>query len=184
MKLSANFVRNSKRRSDKKWSLWRVLAAQRQNNGNRKFTIFAIQLLPRIKTVADPSSLTPKALFLSDVSYAYAIPNPKADPTNTVPRLTQPTLFFGLILTPMHMFGVWWKWQPKRGAIFLVDRLVEVSFSISRLPAPRASSERSAICPTVSGVQRFPVCIEKKRALRPKPPAYEARRHPPLLRCP
>ena len=58
--------------------------AQTRNNGNRKFTIFAIQLLPRIKTVADPSSLTPKALFLSDVSYAYAIPNPKADPTNTV----------------------------------------------------------------------------------------------------
>ena len=28
--------------------------AQRRNNGNRKFTIFAIQLLPRIKTVADP----------------------------------------------------------------------------------------------------------------------------------
>ena len=55
--------------------------AQTRNNGNRKFTIFAILLLPRIKTVADPSSLTPKALFLSDVSYAYAIPNPKADPT-------------------------------------------------------------------------------------------------------
>ena len=27
--------------------------AQRRNNGNRKFTIFAILLLPRIKTVAD-----------------------------------------------------------------------------------------------------------------------------------
>ena len=64
--------------------------AQRRNNRNRKFTIFAIQLLPRIKTVADPSSLTPKALFLSDVSYAYAIPNPKADPTKAA--LTQPRL--------------------------------------------------------------------------------------------
>ena len=29
--------------------------AQRRNNGNRKFTIFAIQLLPKIKTVADPT---------------------------------------------------------------------------------------------------------------------------------
>ena len=27
--------------------------AQRRNNGNRKFAIFAIRLLPRIKTVAD-----------------------------------------------------------------------------------------------------------------------------------
>ena len=31
-----------------------ALMAQRRNNGNRKFTIFAILLLPRIKTVADP----------------------------------------------------------------------------------------------------------------------------------
>ena len=30
-----------------------ALMAQRRNNGNRKFTIFAILLLPRIKTVAD-----------------------------------------------------------------------------------------------------------------------------------
>ena len=31
-----------------------ALVALRQINGNRKFTIFAILLLPRIKTVADP----------------------------------------------------------------------------------------------------------------------------------
>ena len=36
-----------------------ALLAQRRNNGNRKFTIFAIQLLPRIKTVADPSAGPP-----------------------------------------------------------------------------------------------------------------------------
>ena len=30
-----------------------ALVAQRQNNGNRKFTIFAILLLTKIKTVAD-----------------------------------------------------------------------------------------------------------------------------------
>ena len=35
-----------------------ALVAQRRNNGNRKFTIFAILLLPRIKTVADPYSAT------------------------------------------------------------------------------------------------------------------------------
>ena len=67
--------------------------AQTRNNGNRKFTIFAILLLPRIKTVADPSSLTPKALFLSDVSYAYAIPNPKADPTKAAPDPTKAALW-------------------------------------------------------------------------------------------
>ena len=33
-----------------------ALMAQRRNNRNRKFTIFAIQLLPRIKTVADPGA--------------------------------------------------------------------------------------------------------------------------------
>ena len=38
-----------------------ALVAQRQNNGNRKFTIFAILLLPRIKTVADPNRQPPTA---------------------------------------------------------------------------------------------------------------------------
>ena len=35
--------------------------AQRRNNRNRKFTIFAILLLPRIKTVADPNAPLEKA---------------------------------------------------------------------------------------------------------------------------
>ena len=34
-------------------------------NGNRKFTIFAIQLLTKIKTVADPFESSPLSLFLS-----------------------------------------------------------------------------------------------------------------------
>ena len=42
-----------------------ALMAQRQNNGNRKFTIFAILLLPNIKTVADPTSLSYKSLQVS-----------------------------------------------------------------------------------------------------------------------
>ncbi len=37
-----------------------ALRAQPQNNGNRKFTIFAILLMPNIKTVADPNEVTPK----------------------------------------------------------------------------------------------------------------------------
>ena len=43
-----------------------ALVAQRQNNGNRKFTIFAILLLPNIKTVADTIFLDPQlnAAFL------------------------------------------------------------------------------------------------------------------------
>ena len=36
-----------------------ALRAQPQNNGNRKFTIFAILLLPNIKTVADPNQAQP-----------------------------------------------------------------------------------------------------------------------------
>ena len=39
---------------------YRGLLSQPRNNGNRKFTIFAIQLLPRIKTVADPNEVTPE----------------------------------------------------------------------------------------------------------------------------
>ena len=35
-----------------------ALLTQRRNNGNRKFTIFAILLLPRIKTVADSDQLS------------------------------------------------------------------------------------------------------------------------------
>ena len=38
-----------------------ALMAQRRNNRNRKFTIFAILLLPRIKTVADPTK-SPRVL--------------------------------------------------------------------------------------------------------------------------
>ena len=40
----------------------RSTAGTDRNNGNRKFTIFAIQLLPKIKTVA--ATLTPDALYL------------------------------------------------------------------------------------------------------------------------
>ena len=36
-----------------------ALVAQRRNNGNRKFAIFAIQLLTKIKTVADTFLLKP-----------------------------------------------------------------------------------------------------------------------------
>ena len=44
-----------------------ALVARRQNNGNRKFTIFAILLLPNIKTVADPNEVTQR-------SYANGLP--------------------------------------------------------------------------------------------------------------
>ena len=36
-----------------------ALMAQTRNNKNRKFTIFAIQLLPRIKTGSDPGAAAP-----------------------------------------------------------------------------------------------------------------------------
>ena len=43
-----------------------ALVARRQNNGNRKFTIFAILLLPNIKTVADPFAFIPSQSGITD----------------------------------------------------------------------------------------------------------------------
>ena len=44
-----------------------ALMAQRRNNRNRKFTIFAIQPLPKIKPVADPNEVRPNR-FLATAS--------------------------------------------------------------------------------------------------------------------